>query len=1067
MIVGRHVSRRISDKYLRTLLYKDIGFFDTLGTGEATARLTDGVHLVRAAASEKTAAMLMTLSTIITAILVSLVKFWKLALLSMSSLVALMLVLGLASRFIGKYSRLALEAHAQSSHVAEETLSSMPVIKALGSAGPRRADAFDDHLSRAVKFGRNAKLALGGLIGGVLAIAMLNVGLILWQGSRYIVAAETSSGAVSTIILSTLIGNLSLVTLAPIIAAIASGLAAASKIFALVDQNNGPADERTHKARILASDEFQGNIEFKNISFEYPSRPESSVLKNVSLTIPAGKVTAIVGASGSGKSTFVNLLQRFYQPREGSVSIDGHEINELDMFWLRRQMGLVDQEPMLFSDTVLHNIAIGLMGSERALVDMTDAEVMDAVVDAAKISGIHEFISSLPGGYHTVLNDGGASLSGGQRQRIAISRAIIRDPKILLLDEPSSALDAKSEKHIQTVVNSSSKGHRTTLVITHRLSTIRNADNIYVIKDGELIEQGSHDELYMRRGLYYALLRAQQPQDAGDGVTEEEKANSSEVHHPRGSTSNSVDPIVTSELYHTDTTSSSGNSFSSNLYRFDSTAYMQNNSIGALLRFLAKMNRQQLPWTIVGLLASLVCGAGTPIHVLFLSHAIDSFTLPTSKQDQMLHDISQWAGLYIALAAILLVANLIQGWALGLSSERLTSTAKGQAFRALLRKDLCFFDCESTSTGAMVNFLATEPTALGGVSGPILGAIVSVCTTILACVSIAIGYGWKLGLVATATVPILLVSGFLRLYLLSRMEQSANATFEKAMSRAREAIAAIRTVASLTLEEGILSKYQEELNIQCTGHILLVAMLYSISFSLFFLCMALIMWYGLELITATQYTFLQLWICFVEIMFSTQSAGTIFAFAPDLARAKEAVKRLKDLLERDEDGPLGIDDSGQPFFGESADKMVPLQRQSGDDKIVDGQLEFRHVEFAYPSRPTHTILKGMSFKVEPGQYVAFVGASGSGKSTIISLLERFYSPRFGAILVDGKSISSFEVEQYRSQLALVNQDICLFRGTIRENILLGVVDGQNIPSEDEIHECCKAANIYDFVMSLP
>lgn len=1070
MVVGDHVSRKISGKYLRALLYKDISFFDTLGTGEATARLTDGVHLVHAAVAEKAAAMIIAVSTIITAMIVSLATFWKLALITMSSLVALLLVIGSASRFIGLYSGRCLEAHAQSSQVAEEALSSIQVVKALGAAAPKLVDKFNGHLVQAVDFGRKSKVALGALIGGVLAVAMLNVGLGLWQGSRYVLASETTPGAVTTIILSMLIGTFTLVTLAPIIGTIASGLAAASKIFSLVEDKTSSI-ERPHDARILQRDEFQGNIEFKNITFHYPSRPDSSVLHNASLTIPAGKVTALVGASGSGKSTFVNLLQRFYQPTEGTVLIDGHDISQLDINWLRQQMSLVDQEPVLFSDTILHNIAIGLTGSERASAGLTDAETKNAVIDAASQAGLHEFISSLPYGYQTVLHEGGGSLSGGQRQRIAISRALIRDPKILLLDEASSALDAKSERHIQSVIDSDARARRTTVVIAHRLSTVRDADNIIVMKAGQVVEQGSHDELCALRGQYYALLHAQQPQHSGGEAPESEDAStemessSHDVDEPDHGAPELKDPMVTSESFRSNM-DGSDIELSALGSRPGPRRPANEYSLASLLRFVMQMNRKQLPWTVVGLLASFVAGCGTPVHVFFLSHGITTLSLPTFVQDTIRHDISQWSGLYIMLAAVLLFANILHSWALGLSAELLMFKAKTETFQVLLDKELSFFDADSASTGALVSFLSTEPAALGGISGPILGMLVSVCTTITVSVAIAIGFGWKLGLVATATVPVLLASGFLRLHLLARMEQKTKAVFEKAMSRARESIAAIRMVASLTLEEAVLSKYQAELNVQRMTHVLSVSVLYSMSFSLFFFCMALIMWYGTNLLADHTYTVLQLWICFVEIMFSTQSAGALFAFAPDLARAKEAARRLKELIGRDGspsrrgDGPGGFDSDDSP------EKTV-VETLSGDLGAVRGQLEFQRVEFAYPSRPRHKVLNGLSFLVEPGQFVALVGPSGSGKSTIISLLERFYTPHAGAIRVDGASIGSLDVAKYRSQMALVNQDICLFQGTVRENILLGLVEEQPLPSEEELAECCKAANIHDLVASLP
>jgi ATP-binding cassette, subfamily B (MDR/TAP), member 1 len=229
--------------------------------------------------------------------------------------------------------------------------------------------------------------------------------------------------------------------------------------------------------------------------------------------VPAGKTTALVGASGSGKSTIIGLIERFYEPVGGEIFLDGHEISTLNLRWLRRQVSLVNQEPVLFNTSIFENIGHGLTGTPYE--NTSGAGRMVLIVRAAKKANAHDFISALPMGYETQVGERGSLLSGGQKQRIAISRAIVSDPKILLLDEATSALDTKSEREVQAALDAAAKG-RTTIVIAHRLSTIKNADNIVVMSGGRIAEQGTHDYLLGQKSAYYNLIQAQEVVDENE-----------------------------------------------------------------------------------------------------------------------------------------------------------------------------------------------------------------------------------------------------------------------------------------------------------------------------------------------------------------------------------------------------------------------------------------------------------------------------------------------------------------------------------------------------------------------
>lgn len=405
--------------------------------------------------------------------------------------------------------------------------------------------------------------------------------------------------------------------------------------------------------------------------------------------------------------------------------------------------------------------------------------------------------------------------------------------------------------------------------------------------------------------------------------------------------------------------------------------------------------------------------------------------------------------MYLMLAFVQLIAFLSQGVAFAYCSEKLVHRVRDQAFRYMLRQDIAFFDKEENSAGALTSFLSTETTHLAGMSGVTLGTILMVTTTLIAACTIGLAVGWKLSLVCISTIPILLGCGYFRFSMLARFEQKKKKAYEQSASYACEATSAIRTVASLTREDDVWDNYHAQLVAQGRKSLISIlrsSALYAASQSFMFLCIALGFWYGGTLISKGEYTMFQFFLCFSAVIFGAQSAGTIFSFAPDMGKARHAAASLKTLFDR------------QPEIDSWSQDGEKLQ-------AVEGHIEFRDVHFRYPTRPEQPVLRGLNLQVKPGQYVALVGASGCGKSTTIALLERFYDPLVGGVYIDGKEISSLNINDYRSYIALVSQEPTLYQGSVRENILLGA-DREGVP-EEEIVQACKDANIYEFIISLP
>ena len=854
--------------------------------------------------------------------------------------------------------------------------------------------------------------------------------------------------SVLTILMAIMIGAFSLGNVAPNARAFTTAVAAGAKIFNTIDRVS-PLDPQSESGE--EPDHVEGNIELRNVKHIYPSRTEVVVMRDVSINVPAGKTTALVGASGSGKSTIIGLVERFYDPVGGEVLLDGVNIQQLNLRWLRQQISLVSQEPTLFGTTIEGNIKHGLIGTKYENAD--EAKQKELIVSAAKMANAHDFISELPEGYETNVGERGFLLSGGQKQRIAIARAMVSDPKILLLDEATSALDTKSEGVVQAALDVAAKG-RTTIVIAHRLSTIKTADNIVVMSSGRVVEQGTHDQLLEQEGPYYRLVEAQKisakreeaQADENERLDEvEESLDKTATKHSNRGASDPDDLNIRNKLDR----STSQQSLSSQVLKKKDPEKVKQYSLWTLIKLIASFNKEEKWLMLWGLFWSIIAGGGNPVQAVFFAKALSALALPQQYYDKLREDTNFWSLMYLMLAFVILIAFIGQGIGFAYCSERLIHRVRSRAFRNMLRQEITFFDREENSAGALTSFLSTETTRVAGLSGTTLGTILNVLSTLIGAIALSIAIGWKLALVCTATIPVVLACGFFRFWILARFEQRSKKAYEGSASYACEATSAIRTVASLSRENDVWQHYHESLVAQGKRSLISVSKsstLYAGSQSFMFLAIALGFWYGGTLIASGEYDMFMFFVCFSAVIFGAQSAGTVFSFAPDMGKAKQAAQELKTLFDR----KPAID-----TWSEDGDKVGS----------IEGTIEFRDVHFRYPTRPEQPVLRGLNLSVRPGEYIALVGASGCGKSTTIQLLERFYDPLAGSIFVDGKEISRLNVNDYRSFLALVSQEPTLYQGTIKENVLLGVT-ADEVP-EEAVIQACKDANIYDFIMSLP
>jgi ATP-binding cassette subfamily B (MDR/TAP) protein 1 len=501
-----------------------------------------------------------------------------------------------------------------------------------------------------------------------------------------------NTGILMTVLWSVIFGAFSLGSVSPRIESFAKGIAACQNLFQVIDRVP-PIDSLDPSGATM--DEVKGRLELQGVTFKYPSRPEVTVLNNVSFTIPEGKYTAIVGVSGSGKSTIVQLLERFYDPNEGEILLDGVPLTSLNVGFLRSCMGLVSQEPVLFGTTVFENIIHGMVGTP--LETASEQVKREAAVKACELAGIHSFVNRLPLAYDTLVGERGLLLSGGQKQRIAIARAIVSDPKILLLDEATSALDTISEREVQQALDDISES-RTTVCVAHRLSTIRRADNIIVLSRGQVVEQGTHDELFAKRGLYHRLVEAQHLSLERAALSEPEYAEAvaecteSKESHPAVSKSGIVEDRN---------------------YRFF-----------ALVKRAFHFNRSEKAWLMLGWSMTLITGGVYAAQALIFSFSIEAFMDPDIPYMRSRANLFALCWVFVAIAEFF--GYGIYSWSFGYSAERMARRVRFASFGALLRQDVAFFDRTEHSTGSLTSMLASDATSMSNFTGLGLGAVLTV-----------------------------------------------------------------------------------------------------------------------------------------------------------------------------------------------------------------------------------------------------------------------------------------------------------------------------------------------------
>lgn len=488
---GERIVLRLRQRLFRNLMSQEVSFFDFHRTGELMSRLSSDCTTLQNTVSVNISQGLRNLGQVLGGLGFMLYTSWRLTIIMLLLIPPVAIFAALYGKKIRVHSKNLQEAVAGSSIVAEETLSGVKTVKSFVRED-FEVNRYASALDHALSFVKARITAITVFMTVAMTVGFLAVCVVLLYGGYQVITGGMTVGDLTQFLLYLMIVAIGVGSLGSLWGDFAAGIGASERIFEILEKESL---ERTSGVR---PDNVRGKIEFKNVSFRYPTRKDIEVIRNLSFNIEPGQKIAFVGSSGAGKSTVASLIPGFYPTDSGTISIDGQEISSLDVAWLRAQIGIVSQEPILISSTIEENIKYGREDANS-----------DQIIEAAKSANAWEFIQRFPEGMQTKVGEKGLQLSGGQKQRIAIARALLKDPKILILDEATSSLDTESETLVQEALNRLMEG-RTSLVIAHRLSTILDADKIFVLNNGEVAQSGTHEELSKERsGIYFKLLQKQ------------------------------------------------------------------------------------------------------------------------------------------------------------------------------------------------------------------------------------------------------------------------------------------------------------------------------------------------------------------------------------------------------------------------------------------------------------------------------------------------------------------------------------------------------------------------------
>ena len=1020
-LVGERCVHHMKRNYFTVILSQEQGWFDAHNAFEFATKVQAQLEQVEQGMGDKLGQVLMMISQCISGFIIAFITSWKITLVMLCMApfiigVILFMVTAMRTGII-----MGRKTYEKGGGIAEEMLYNIKTVASFSNFEFEQK-RFNEKIEVCYQLDLATVFKLGLAIG--LLIFFLNAtqtislsyGRTLIRKDINANKGQDFTGAdVIGVTFSTLMAIMGFGLIAPNIKIIQESCTASSDYFTLVERE--PAMDFSQSVEKPDRDSIQGRIEFRNVVFKYPSDPnERIILKGINLLFEPGKKVALVGESGCGKSTTVNLIERLYETTAGEIFIDGIEIKRFDVKYLRSLIGYVQQEPVLFNKSIRENL---IFGRDEQLKELGDVdEMIQTSCDEAYAS---DFIKNLPDELNYVVGIKGSKLSGGQKQRVAIARAIMAKPKILILDEATSALDNKSEKEVQRALDNISSKNVTTVIIAHRLSTIKNADLIYAIKEGTVIEQGTHKELLEKHGYYAGLVKSQLAQDEIE-TKEEQELSKKKSSLKRRNTDEEVQ-----------------------FEKKDDEIFIDQDKVKVQPCKIFRELREEKVTIFLAILGAAIIGIVTPINGMIMAKAMNALN---SRYETIRYDDGlKYSMIMLALAFIQGVGNFLMIWKFFSIGCILCCNYRKKILRKYLQMHISFFDITQNSPGALLTRLSIDTMQLNALVMSILGTtvqcgVILVLVFILGCI-----YEWRLTLVQYCFMPFIVIAAVLR----RSMNNGSNKFGLKANVEAggvlSECVTNTKTIYSFNFQKKAVEMYMDILE-YCRRQFIRDAVIAGFFIGLGQFCMfaanASVFALSKKLILDGDIDSEDMGLALNIVITSCAGVSQALSNVGDIKKASVAFKSLYSTLD--------------------TQSLIPPFKRDNEGKIsaanIKGKIELRHVYFAYPTRPEQVILKDVSLTIYPGQQVALVGYSGSGKSTIIQLLTRFYDVEEGKgeILIDDVNIKDYNLYELRKKIGLVSQESVLFKRNVLENVRYGRLDA----TDEECINAAREANIMKF-----
>ncbi|KAM2483892.1 hypothetical protein ACFX1W_041471 [Malus domestica] len=1127
ILTGERQTAVIRSKYVQVLLNQDMSFFDTYGNnGDIVSQVLSDVLLIQSALSEKVGNYIHNMATFFSGLIIGFINCWQIAAITLATGPFIVAAGGISNIFLHRLAENIQDAYAEAASIAEQAVSYIRTLYAFTNETLAKY-SYATSLQATLRYGILISLVQGLGLGFTYGLAICSCALQLWVGRFLVNSHKAHGGEIITALFAVILSGLGLNQAATNFYSFDQGRIAAYRLFEMISRSSSTVN---HEGSSLAT--VQGNIEFRNVYFSYLSRPEIPILSGFYLTVPAKKAVALVGRNGSGKSSIIPLMERFYDPTLGEVLLDGENIKNLRLEWLRSQIGLVTQEPALLSLSIRDNIAYG-----------RDA-TMDQIEEAAKIAHAHTFITSLEGGYDTQVGRAGLALTEEQKIKLSIARAVLLNPSILLLDEVTGGLDFEAEKAVQEALDLLMLG-RSTIIIARRLSLIRNADYIAVMEEGQLVEMGTHDELLTLDGLYAELLKneeaaklprrmpvrnyketatfqiekdssasnsfqepsspemmkspslqrttgmfrmgdntfnsqespkaksppAEKVLENGQAVDSTDKEPSIkrqdsferrlpelpkiDVQSANFQTSNGSDPespvsplLISdpkNERSHSQSFSrphSHSDDFPMKANEVKSTNYKKAPSFWRL----AQLSFAEWLDAVLGSIGAAIFGSFNPLLAYVIALIVTSY-YRVDEGRHLRQEVDKWCLIIACMGIVTVVANFLQHFYFGIMGEKMTERVRRMMFSAMLRNEAGWFDEEENSADTLSMRLANDATFVRAAFSNRLSIFIQDSAAIIVALLIGMLLQWRLALVALATLPVLTLSAIAQKLWLAGFSRGIQEMHRKASLVLEDAVRNIYTVVAFCAGNKVMELYRLQLKKifkQSFFHGMAIGFAFGFSQFLLFACNALLLWYTARMVKNEHMDLPTAIKEYMVFSFATFALVEPFGLAPYILKRRKSLISVFEIIDR-------------------VPKIEPDENSAMKPPNVYGSLELKNVDFCYPTRPELLVLSNFSLKVNGGQTVAVVGVSGSGKSTIISLIERFYDPVAGQVLLDGRDLKVYNLRWLRNHLGLVQQEPIIFSTTIRENIIYA----RHNASEAEMKEAARIANAHHFISSLP